>query len=136
MRDGVGRSANWLQLARFALVGASGYVVNLFVFALLTQVGDVHYVLGGIGAFLVAVTNNFVLNRRWTFRAAGPQGGQAARFLAVSLIGLGLNLVLLEALVAGVGVPELGAQAIAVACVMPVNFVGNKLWTFSSRRIS
>lgn len=111
-------------------------MVNLFVFALLTQVGDVHYVLGGIGAFLVAVTNNFVLNRRWTFRAAGPQGGQAARFLAVSLIGLGLNLVLLEALVAGVGVPELGAQAIAVACVMPVNFVGNKLWTFSSRRIS
>ena len=136
VRLGMRRSANWLQLIRFGLVGASGYVINLVVFALLTQALDAHHVVGGIGAFLVAVTNNFTLNRRWTFRIAAAYRGQAARFLAVSLVGLGLNLALLELLVTGVGAPELLSQAIAVAFVMPINFVGNKLWTFAPERSS
>jgi len=132
IRDGIQRPANWWQLSRFAAVGASGYVVNLAVFALLTEIAELHYVTAGIGAFVVAVSNNFALNRRWTFRASGePRTAQASRFLIVSLCGLALNLVLLRVLVAGLGTPELVAQAIAVACVMPLNFAGNKLWTFS-----
>lgn len=124
------RPANWVQLLKFALVGTSGYAVNLVVFGLLTQVGGVHHLLAAVGAFCVAVSNNFVLNRTWTFGARdGHAGFQAARFLAVSVAGLGLNLVLLELLVS-TGVPELPAQALAVALCTPVNFVGNKLWTF------
>lgn len=129
------RTANWWQLARFGAVGASGYLVNLAVFALLTQIADLHYILGGIGAFIVAVTNNFVLNRRWTFpESYGSRKRQAPRFLAVSVFGLALNLLLLELLVGGFGTSELLGQAVSVACVMPVNFAGNKLWTFSGDR--
>ena len=131
LRSGMGRGANWLQLLRFGAVGASGYAINLIVFAILTQALDVHHIVGGIGAFLVAVSNNFLLNRRWTFRAAGPYRGQAARFLVVSLIGLGLNLALLELFISVIGMSEVIAQAVAVGCVMPINFVGNKLWTFA-----
>ena len=50
--------------------------------------------------------------------------------LTVSVIGLGVNLAILEALVSGAGLAELPSQAIAVAIAMPVNFIGNKLWTF------
>ena len=131
LRTGMGRGANWLQLVRFGAVGASGYVINLIVFAVLTQALDAHHIVGGIGAFLVAVSNNFLLNRRWTFRTSGPYGAQAGRFLVVSLIGLGLNLALLELFVSVIGISEVIAQAVAVACVVPVNFVGNKLWTFA-----
>ena len=128
---GTREPANWVQLAKFALVGGSGYVINLAVFALLTQAGDVHHLLAAIAAFAVAVTNNFILNRLWTFSARdGHAGFQAARFFAVSLIGLGVNLALLELFV-GVGIAELAAQALAVALATPVNFTGNKLWTFS-----
>ncbi len=124
------RPANWLQLLKFGLVGASGYAVNLIVFALLTEAADVHHLLAAVGAFCVAVTNNFVWNRTWTFSARdGHAGFQAARFFAVSLVGLGCNLVLLALLVAA-GLSELPAQAVAVAMSTPVNFVGNKLWTF------
>ena len=128
---GTRQPANWVQLAKFGLVGGSGYVINLVVFAVLTQAADVHHLLAALGAFCVAVTNNFILNRHWTFRAGdGHAGFQAARFFAVSLVGLGVNLALLEAFVAA-GVPELPAQALAVALATPVNFAGNKLWTFS-----
>jgi len=125
------RPANWVQLFKFGVVGASGYVLNLVVFAVLTQALGVHHIAAAVGAFGVAVTNNFAWNREWTFGARdGHAGFQAMRFFAVSLVGLALNLVILELLVSGLGAPELPAQAIAVALSTPVNFVGNKLWTF------
>jgi putative flippase GtrA len=123
--------ANWVQLLKFGLVGGSGYLINLCVFAVLVELLGVHHVAAAIGAFAVAVTNNFLLNRHWTFAAGnGHAGFQAARFFTVSVLALGINLIALEILIAVVEFPELGAQAIAVAFAMPFNFVGNKLWTF------
>jgi putative flippase GtrA len=128
---GTRRPANWLQLFKFGLVGASGYVVNLAVFAALAEGAGVHHIAAAIGAFCVAVTNNFLWNRHWTFQAtAGHAGFQAARFVAVSVAALGLNLIALELLVSVAELPEVPAQAIAVAVAMPANFIGNKLWTF------
>lgn len=128
------RPENWVQLFQFAVVGGSGYVINLIVFALLTAGADVHHVLAAVAAFVVAVMNNFALNRIWTFSSQGARddhaGFQAARFFTVSLVGLGVNLLVLTVLVDALEVPELPAQAIAVAAATPVNFVGNKLWTF------
>lgn len=128
---GTRKPANWLQLFKFGVVGASGYAVNLAVFAALSQAFEVHHIPAAVGAFCVAVTNNFLWNRHWTFAASdGHAGFQAARFLAVSVVALGVNLVLLEVLVSTAGVPEVPSQALAVAIAMPVNFIGNKLWTF------
>lgn len=137
---GTRRSENWVQLFQFGLVGASGYVVNLTVFALLTGAGlffvegdglGLHYIPSAVIAFCVAVTNNFLWNRYWTFDARhGHAGFQAARFFTVSMIGLGVNLALLEFLISVVELKELPAQAVAVALAMPVNFIGNKMWTF------
>lgn len=125
------RPASWLQLLKFGLVGCSGYVINLGVFAVLAGNLTLHHSLAAVGAFCVAVTNNFLWNRHWTFDAGEERASfQAVRFLVVSVASLVVNLAVLEALVAGdVGI--LLAQAIAVAVAMPFNFVGNKLWTFA-----
>lgn len=126
------RPTSWMQLLKFGLVGGSGYLINLGVFAVLTDNLGVYHLAAAIGAFCVAVTSNFLWNRHWTF---GPGEGrasfQAARFFAVSIAALGLNLVVLEALVSQHTVGDLTAQAIAVAVTMPFNFLGNKLWTFA-----
>ena len=116
------------------VVGGTGYVVNLIVFTLLTEGAGLNHLLAAVGAFVVAVTNNFLLNRHWTFRRQGSKeshaGFQAARFFTVSVVGLGVNLAILELLVSVAGMPELASQAIAVALATPVNFIGHKLWTF------
>lgn len=126
------RPASWLQLAKFGVVGASGYLINLAVFAVLIGPLGLHHVLAAIGAFCVAVSSNFFWNRHWTFEPGeGPAHFQAARFFAVSTASLCLNLVVLQALVASGSVGDLTAQAIAVAAAMPFNFLGNKLWTFT-----
>jgi putative flippase GtrA len=112
-------------------VGASGYVVNLAVFAVMVGPFNLHHILAAIIAFCVAVTNNFWWNRHWTFDAKqGHAGFQAARFFTVSVLALFINLIVLELLVRG-GMGDLPAQALAVAVAMPFNFIGNKLWTFA-----
>ena len=126
------RPASWLQLLRFGLVGCSGYLINLGVFALLADNAGVHHVTAALAAFCVAVGNNFLWNRHWTFEPGdGHAGFQAARFFAVSLAALAINLLALEILIAGTAMGDLTAQAIAVAIAMPFNILGNKLWTFT-----
>lgn len=126
------RPATWVQLFKFGVVGGLGYLINLVVFASLTGSLGVHHAIAAIGAFCVAVTNNFLLNRYWTFGPGdGPAHFQAARFFAVSLASLGLNLAVLELLISSHLTGELTAQAISVAVAMPFNFLGNKLWTFA-----
>ncbi len=126
------RPANWMQLLKFGVVGGSGYLVNLAVFALLAGGLGLHYAVAAVLSFCVAVTNNFLINRHWTFDARdGHAGFQAARFFAVSVAALLINLAVLEALVSGTSLSEIASQAIAVAVAMPFNFIGNKLWTFA-----
>ena len=129
---GATKRHNWVQLVKFGAVGGSGYVVNLIVFAILAEGFSVHHLLAAVGAFCVAVMNNFYLNRHWTFAAGeGDHGFQAPRFFIVSIGALAINLIVLQALVAGADMAELPSQAIAVAVAMPFNFIGNKVWTFS-----
>ena len=126
------RPANWVQLAKFSVVGATGYAVNLAVYASLIEAG-LHYNVAAACSFLVAVTNNYTWNRVWTFRGQrGHLGYQGLRFLGVSLAALAANEVFLTAFVA-FGIGKIVAQAIAVVLVMPINFVGNKLWSFRRR---
>jgi dolichol-phosphate mannosyltransferase len=123
---------NWWQLLKFGIVGASGYLINLAVFAILAGNLGVHHLVAAIGAFCVAVTSNFLWNRYWTFGPGdGSAGFQAVRFFTISIASLLINLAVLEALVASTSVGDLTAQAIAVAVAMPFNFLGNKLWTFA-----
>ena len=123
---------NWEQLAKFCAVGAVGYVVNLAVYASLLHVG-LHYLLAATCSFLVAVASNYTLNRHWTFRdrRAGV-AAQGMRFFVVSLASLGANLVVLDVLIT-LGLGKLVGQAVAIVLVTPLNFVGNKLWSFRHR---
>ena len=127
------RPQNWIQLAKFCAVGAAGYVVNLAVYAMLYKVAGVHYLLAAVGSFLVAVTNNYTWNRLWTFRGQrGHVAYQGMRFFVVALLALAANVIVLRLLVeAGLG--KIVAQAIAIILVTPLNFLGNKLWSFRSR---
>jgi len=121
---------DWTQLVRFCVVGASGYVVNLVVFAVALELFGVHHIVAAVAAFCVAWLNNFALNRGWTFRGReGSALGQGARYLAVSVASLGLNVVMLEALVRA-GLPEIPSQALAIALVTPAVFLLNRRWAF------
>lgn len=131
VRHGMRHPQNWLQLLRFGVVGLSGYVVNLGVYAFFAKVLGTPYLLAAVIAFLVAVSNNFLWNRRYTFRVRhGRRREQATRFLVVSLGAFGASVVVLAALVELGGVDKIVAQAVAVVAALPLNFLGQRLWSF------
>ena len=122
---------NWMQLAKFATVGATGYIVNLAVYTALLRGAGWHYIYAATVSFLVAVTNNYLWNRLWTFRdQRGHVGFQGLRFFTVAVVAYGANLGILSALIA-LGMDKVAAQAIAIVLVTPLNFIGNKLWSFA-----
>ena len=126
------------QFVKFAVVGATGTVVNLIVlkatlFLWGRLVGDqtfaVEIFASGL-AFAVAVVNNYLLNRWWTFRSTGSFAGQFLKFLVVSVAGLGLNELAFWVFRGQLGIGVLVSQCLAILCVLPFNFILNKLWSF------
>jgi len=126
------------QFVKFAVVGASGTIVNLVVLKatlliwaqLATDTPFAMEVFASGLAFCVAVLNNYLLNRWWTFRSKGSMGGEFAKFLTVSIAGLGLNELAFWLFRGGFGIDVMLSQLLAIACVLPFNFVVNKLWSF------
>jgi dolichol-phosphate mannosyltransferase len=132
VRAGLRKPHNWLQLVKFCAVGASGYVVNLTVFALCVELLGMHHLPAATVAFVVAVTNNFWWNRHWTFRAgSGRASFQAARFFTVSVAAFLFAASILQLLVSVAELPKLAAQAISIVAATPLNFIGNKMWSFA-----
>ncbi len=125
---------------KFAIVGGVGTVVNLIVLTLSLSIWEqfnattpfVVEVLASGLAFLVAVVNNFLFNRWWTFRSTGPAHVEFGKFLTVSLAGLGLNTLAFSLFRGQVGLPVLLSQLLAIGCVLPFNFLVNKFWSFRS----
>ena len=131
VREGLSKRGNWVQLSKFCLIGASGYAVNLLTFAFCHEILNAHHLAAATGAFVLAVTNNFIWNRHWTFNAgSGRARSQAPRFLTVSVVDFVVAAVILDLLVKLGSVPAVPAQALSIAAATPLNFIGNKLWTF------
>jgi putative flippase GtrA len=122
------RPANWVQLVKFGTVGASGYVINLVVYTLCLGIGP-HK--AAVVSFVVSAANNYWWNRHWTFRdSRGHFAYQGMRFFVVSAAALLVNQVWLFVFLDVVGLGKVVSQAFAIALVTPLNFVGNKLWSF------
>ena len=124
-----------IQFLKFCVVGGSGYVINLVTYTALLGFAGFPYLLAAVGAFILAATNNYTWNRVWTFRAErGRVALQGMQFLVVAGAALSANLLLLRALVE-LGIAPVPAQAAAIVLVTPLNFLGNKFWTFQHRSL-
>src|SRR5438270_10715197 len=131
VRHGVRQPQNWLQLVRFAAVGASGYAVNLAVFAACVHLLGMDYRIAFVIAFVISVANNFWWNRHWTFDAKHEHPiFQGTRFFAVSALAQAFAYVVLVTLVDGRGLPKGMAQAIAIAAATTLALIGQELWSF------
>jgi putative flippase GtrA len=117
-----------VQLAKFGVVGVSGFAINLLVYRALLGIGA-----HGAAAvsFVVSAASNYWWNRHWTF--AGQKGSfalQGMRFYVVSLAAFGVNQLWLAVFLDWLHWGKLVSEAVAIVLVTPLNFLGNKLWSF------
>ena len=130
------------QFAKFALVGGLGTVTNLALFFMLVDVavlGAVPPLAGSAICFLVAVSQNYVLNELWTFRWAPDEESPSeslsfkryVKFVAASLVGFAINAGVLVVLLAALEFPlALIPQAIGILAGMLFNFIASRRVVF------
>lgn len=140
---------NLLQLAKkfvkFGVVGASGAIIDFGLTALCKGILGVPELLANAIGFTLAATSNYFLNRVWTWRSTSKSVGiEYAKFFFVSLIGLGLNSLIVFLLKDVSIIPCLVdttldwnfwvAKVIATAVVMVWNFLANNFFTFRQKQ--
>lgn len=124
---------------KFLLVGGLGTITNLIIFFLLVDILNFRHIPVTIGAFIVTVIQNYLLNHYWTFsdvtkkKPANING--LIKFLFLAIIGLTINIVVLTAIIS-VFNPQFKvvAQAFGIAAGTMFNFIGSKYWIFYEKK--
>jgi dolichol-phosphate mannosyltransferase len=127
------------QFVRFALVGSSGVLTNLAVYSGLIYLLFVHYLIAASASFVTAMSGNFILNLRWTFKTHG-RGFKAIRdqylkYAIVTLVSYVINILVLWILVDFWHWHKVVAQLTAIFMTTASNFLGSKLWAFKLNSI-
>lgn len=125
---------------RYVVVGLSGTAIDLGSLYFMTELSgidprvDPRFSLLVTIAFLLAVVNNYVLNRAWTFQSKDSNvTGEFGRFLIVALGGFLLTQLLMGLFVGYLGLWYMLSKAFTSGLVLIWNFALNKLWTFRSQ---
>lgn len=120
-----------LKFLKFSAVGFTGLFVDYFFTWLFKEILKVQkYVSNSIG-FTLAATSNYILNRVWTFESENPEIGiEYTQFLVISLIGLGINNLILWLIVSKFKINFYVAKFFAICVVTLWNFLANFFITF------
>ncbi len=130
---------HFVTFMKFAMVGATGTVVNLGLLVLLVEFGGLHETLAVAISYEISILNNFVWNELWTFRDRRSGAGssrlvRALKFNLVSLGGFGINLAMFSLLFHVLGVFYIASEAAAILFAVLWNFAVNVKWTWRAGR--
>ena len=149
MEKGQSNSRN--RFFRFAVVGISGTIVDFSIFNILSVFVGFSVIISSIISFLVAVVNNFIWNRNWTYPESKEKklSEQLFKFSVVSVLGLLIRTPLFAfienpLITLSNGIidsqfpikPEILGHNIALASVILVvlfwNYFINRIWTYKN----
>ena len=121
-----------LKFLKFCVVGVSGTAIDFGLTWLCKEIFKIPKFLANARGFGVSATNNYILNRIWTWGSTSDQVGvEYVKFFTVSLIGLGLNTLILYIFNEKIKLNFYVSKVIATGVVMLWNFFANNFFTFA-----
>jgi putative flippase GtrA len=116
---------------KFCIVGLSGMVVDFGTTWVLKEKAGINKYLANSSGFILAATSNYFFNRYWTFQSKDQHVGQEyATFFLISLIGLGINNLVVYVLTEKLKLNFYLSKLFAIGTVTLWNFSMNCLITF------
>jgi putative flippase GtrA len=127
------------QFIRFCVTGGMGTVTNLIIFFIFADTFGISEIPVSIGCFLIADTQNYIINHKWSFARNTRQTPLSIKkwlaFLGGSLAGLAVNLMVMTAALTYFTLPfKFIAQACGILAGMVVNFITSKFIIFRSKK--
>jgi len=127
------RYSRFKKFFKFSLVGLSGLSIDLIIIASLVEIWHWSPLWASVVSFSVAVVNNFLWNKYWTWRDRRPNLiGQFSKFALAALVGLLINFVVMDWLLK-LGVHYIPSRFIVIAIIVFWNYFINSFWTFRNQ---
>lgn len=120
------------KFIRYGIVGAIGTITHIMLLLILVEVFLFDPVVGSSIAFVAVVIISYYLNYNWTFKAKNNHLTALARYVAVCLIGFGLNAGIMFAVVELFQLWYVLGQIISVVVIPISNFILNSRWAFKA----
>jgi dolichol-phosphate mannosyltransferase len=101
---------------------------------------NVNYNISAVVAFLVAVTQNYQLNKKWTFRDHNTKTRKKfPKYIALNFFSFLVNIAVLNLVVINFGdekLVQIAGQILGIATAMGFNFFGSYLIIFAKHKES
>ena len=118
-----------MQILKFGVVGGTAFIIDYGIFTILSQLLGVHYLIASIISFSISVIYNYILSIKWVFDVSKKQTTKEfIIFVILSVIGLGLNSLIMYISVDLMQIHEMISKIIATAIVMVYNFITRKIF--------
>ena len=117
------------QILKFGLVGGTAFVIDYVLLYFCTEFLHIHYLISSIISFIVSVIFNYILSIKWVFDVKKKQDVKDfVIFIILSVIGLGINSLIMYVMVEKFGVYYMLSKIVSTAVVMVYNFITRKIF--------
>ena len=117
------------QILKFGLVGGTAFVIDYVLLYFCTEFLHIHYLISSIISFTVSVIFNYILSIKWIFDVKKKQDVKDfVIFIILSVIGLGINSLIMYVMVEKFGVYYMLSKIVSTAVVMVYNFITRKIF--------
>jgi dolichol-phosphate mannosyltransferase len=127
------------EAIKYGIVGVSGLLVEWLTFFLFRDVFHIQYAAAHLLSVICGTANNFIFNRKYTFKATDKPFRRAVSFFGIAAIGWAVNYFLIIgfysyidslSLFAHPSVAQNVAKLFATVIVAGLQFFANKYVTF------
>jgi putative flippase GtrA len=124
--------ARLLELPQYFLVSCCALATDTGVLLLLNSVFKVPYLLAATTSFIAGGGVSYVLSVRlvWKTDQAASRSFEVTLFILLGLVGLGINAVIMLAVVSGLDAPVIVAKGVAAGFTFICNYYLRRRWVF------
>ena len=115
------------QILKFGVVGGIAFVIDYGILFLLAKVIRLNELISAAIPFIISLTFNYFLSTKWVFEAKKQTPKEVIIFVLLSVVGLGINEVLIYLGTKKLGIDVMIVKLFATAIVMVYNFITRKL---------
>ena len=115
------------QILKFGVLGGIAFVIDYGILFLLAKVIGLNELISAAISFIISLTFNYFLSTKWVFEAKKQTPKEVIIFVLLSVVGLGINEVLIYLGTKKLGIDVMIVKLFATAIVMVYNFITRKL---------
>ncbi len=118
------------QLLRFSVVGGTAFLIDFGFLCMFKEVFGINVLVASAFSFTISVVYNYILSTHWVFDV--DEGHSKVKdltvFIVLSVIGLGINQLMMWLMVDLMGIFYMLSKIVATAFVTVYNFVTRKIF--------